>query len=227
MAFYDKNAPTEVVTDASPIGLGAILVQEQLGVKRAVAFASRSLSEGERRYSQTEKEALAVVWGYERFSLYLLGLESFQLFTDCKALEVFYGPKSKSLARVERWVLRLGPFKYTVRHVSSGQNIAECISPLAKVPTSSKCNNISEECVRMLAITLFAVHLEKIKYAIIWTKSQTIMRKYVHLLQSEFNCTKCTLYKDICIIVNIQLSFKTFINVLRHSNSSKQLSFSF
>ena len=60
---------------------------------------------------------------------------------------------------------------------------------------------------------------------IICTKSQTITRKYVHLRQSAFNCAKCTLYKDICIIVNIQLSFKTFINVLRHSNSSKQLSF--
>ena len=97
MAFYDKNAPTEVVTDASPVGLGAILVQEQ----RAVAFASCSLSEVERCYSQTEKEALAVVWGCERFSLYLSGLESFQLVTDCKALEVIYGPKSKPSARVE------------------------------------------------------------------------------------------------------------------------------
>ena len=44
MAFYDKEAPTEVVTDASPVGLGGILVQEKQGVKRAVAFASRSLS---------------------------------------------------------------------------------------------------------------------------------------------------------------------------------------
>ena len=43
------------------------------------------------------------------------------------------------------------------------------------------------------------------------------MRKYVHLRQSAFNCAKCTLYKDICIIVNIQLSLKTFINVLQHS----------
>ena len=51
------------------------------------------------------------------------------------------------------------------------------------------------------------------------------MRKYVLLRQSAFNCAKCTLYKDICIIVNIQLSFKTFINVLRHSNSAKHLSF--
>ena len=61
MAFSVKEAPTEVVTDASPVGLGGILVQEKQGVKRAVAFASRSLSDVERRYSQSEKKALAVV----------------------------------------------------------------------------------------------------------------------------------------------------------------------
>ena len=132
MAFYEKNAPTEVVTDASPVELRAILVQEQQGVKRAVAFASRSLSEVGRCYSQTEKEALAVVWGCERFSLYLLGLESFQFVTECKALEVIYGPKSKPSARVERRVLSLMPFKYTVRHVPSGQNIADCLSPFGE-----------------------------------------------------------------------------------------------
>ena len=153
MAFYDKDAPTEVVTDASPVGLGAILVQEQQGVKRAVVFASRSLNDVERRYSQTEKEALAVVWGCERFSLYLSGLESFQLVTDCKALEAIYGPKSKPSARVERWVLRLMPFKYTVRHVPSGQNIADCLSRLTKIPASSHCSSTTEEFVRMVAIS--------------------------------------------------------------------------
>ena len=69
MAFYDKDAPTGVVTDASPFFLGAILVQEKRGVQRTVAFASRSLSYVERRYSQTEKETLAVVWACKRFHL--------------------------------------------------------------------------------------------------------------------------------------------------------------
>ena len=113
MAFYNKEAPTEVVTDASPVGLGATLVQEEQGVKRAVAFASRSLSDVERRYSQMEKKAPAVVWACERFHLHLSGLQSFQLVTNCKALEAIYGPRSKPLARVERWVLRLMPFKYS------------------------------------------------------------------------------------------------------------------
>ena len=80
-----------------------------------------------------------------------MGLESFQLVTDCKALEVIYGLKPS--ARVERWVLRLMPFKYTVRRVPKGQNIADCLSRLARIPTSSQCNNMSEEYVRMLAIS--------------------------------------------------------------------------
>ena len=69
MAFYDENAPMEVVTDTSPVGLGAILAREQQEVKRAVALASHSLSKVERHYSQTEKEALAV--GVVRGSVFI------------------------------------------------------------------------------------------------------------------------------------------------------------
>ena len=29
LAFFDKDAPTEVVTDASPVGLGVVVVQQQ------------------------------------------------------------------------------------------------------------------------------------------------------------------------------------------------------
>ena len=94
-----------------------------------------------------------MVWGCERFSLYLSGLGSFQLVTDCKALEAFYRPKSKPLAGVERWVLHLMPFRYTVRHVPSGQNIADCLSRLIKIPAVSHCNTMAEEYVRMVAIS--------------------------------------------------------------------------
>ena len=113
-------------------------MQEKQGVKRAVAFASQSLRNVERRYSQTEKEALALVWVCERFRLYLSGLQSVELVTDCTALEAIYGPTSKPSARVERWVLRLMPLKYTVRHAPSGQNMADCLSRLTKIPASTR-----------------------------------------------------------------------------------------
>ena len=76
VAHYDQSADTELKVDASPVGLGAILLQRTKGAVRPVAYASRTLTDVERRYSQTKKEALAVVWGLRAFS-YLLVRQTF------------------------------------------------------------------------------------------------------------------------------------------------------
>lgn len=49
LAYFDKTAHTKVVADASPVGLGAILVQEVNRQSRTVCYASSSLSDVERR----------------------------------------------------------------------------------------------------------------------------------------------------------------------------------
>ena len=49
LAYFDRDAHTRVIADASPVGLGAVLVQEVKGQSRAVCYASRSLSDTERR----------------------------------------------------------------------------------------------------------------------------------------------------------------------------------
>ena len=109
------DAKTRVTADASPVGLGAVLVQEQNGNWRPVYYSSRSLTAVERRYSQTEREAVAPVWAYERFHVYLYGKDS-ELETDHKPLEVIYSSKSQPSARMERWVLRLQPYEFTVMY---------------------------------------------------------------------------------------------------------------
>ena len=102
LAYFSPNLKTKVIADASPVGLGAVLLQEQgEGAWRAVCYASKSLSAVGRRYSQTEKEALALVWSVERFHVYLLGRE-FELVTDHKPLDVIYSLKSKPSTRIER-----------------------------------------------------------------------------------------------------------------------------
>lgn len=89
-ACFDKEAPTQVIADASPVELGAVLEQNQKGIEVPVCYASRSLTDCERRYSQTEREALGLVWACERLHPYLYG-QQFDLFTDDKPLEVIYG----------------------------------------------------------------------------------------------------------------------------------------
>ena len=148
LAYFDRGAPTEVIADASPVGLGAVLFQEVDGERRAVCYASRNLSDTERRYSQTEKEALALVWSCERFNLYLCGLPEFDLVTDHQALKTIYGPNSKPSARIERWVLRLQPFNYKVRYVTPRENIAEALSRLTKIPLQKDTSQIKSTCAK-------------------------------------------------------------------------------
>ena len=96
---------------------------------RVFSYASRSLTDVERRYSQTEKEALALVWACERFNMYVAGL-SFELETDHKPLERIYSRTSKPCARIERWVLRLQGFNFKVVYRPGKTNIADALSRL-------------------------------------------------------------------------------------------------
>ena len=68
LKLFDPNKPTVVSTDASDYGLGAVLTQvNEAGVEDTITFASRSLSDAERKYSIVEKEALACVWAAEKW----------------------------------------------------------------------------------------------------------------------------------------------------------------
>ena len=148
-----------MIADATPVGLGAVLVQEKNGESRAVCYASRSLSQVERRYSQTEKEALALVWACERFDLYLCGLQTFDLVMDHEALKVIYSRGSKPSARIVRWVLRLQPYNYKVCCVTSSGNIADALLRLTKIPASGK-SRYDDEYVRLVALGSVPVALK-------------------------------------------------------------------
>lgn len=130
LGFYRVEDRTAVITDASPYGLGAMLIQfDEADRHRAIGFASKALTDTERRYCQTEKEALAIVWGVERFQYYLLG-KSFDIFTDCKALSFLFSKRSKPCSRIERWVLRLQAFDYRIVFMSGKHNVADALSRL-------------------------------------------------------------------------------------------------
>lgn len=118
LVFFDPKRRTRLIADASPVALGAVLLQfDQEEQPQVISYANKSLSDTERRYSQTEKESLALVWAVERFFYYLAGLD-FELVTDHKPLETIFKPAAKAPARIERWLLRLQPFKFKVIYKS-------------------------------------------------------------------------------------------------------------
>ena len=127
LAHFDPGAKTILTVDASPVGVGALLAQETKQGIKPIAYASRTLTSVERKYSQTEREALAVVWGCEKFHLYLSGID-FEIHTDHKALEFIYSDKGKVPARIERWVLRLQCYRFIVRHIAGVSNPADILS---------------------------------------------------------------------------------------------------
>ncbi|KAK7088231.1 hypothetical protein V1264_022168 [Littorina saxatilis] len=69
LTYFDIKKQTEILVDASPVGIAGLLSQDV----RPVCYASRALSDVEQRYSQTEREALAVVWACEHFDIYIPG----------------------------------------------------------------------------------------------------------------------------------------------------------
>ena len=180
LAYYDAEAPIELVTDASPVGLGAVLVQKQDGVWRPVAYASRSLAAVERRYSQTKREALGIVWACERFHTYLLGRE-FTVCTDHKPLEVIYSARSKPSARIERWVLRLQPYSYRAKHIPGKTNIADA---LPRLPVAAADPGISsdEESVRLITQTAapIAIGIRTIERSSAEDEELSAVRKCLH-----------------------------------------------
>ena len=119
----DCDKPFYLRTDASNAGIGAVLLQEndETGEKFPVSYASRKLLPREKPYATVEKEALAIVWGIQKYEPYLYGRE-FVLQTDHQALTYLHRAK-QSNARIMRWALTLQPYRFRVESIKSSQNV--------------------------------------------------------------------------------------------------------
>lgn len=140
LGFFDPNDVTELYVDASPVGLGAVLVQkDSSNTPRIISFASKGLTSAERIYPQTQREALAVVWAVEKFYLYLFGLR-FIIYTDHKTLEYIFEGKhrdgKRACSRAESWALRLQPYTFKMKYVPGSRNISDILSRLCTESSS-------------------------------------------------------------------------------------------
>ena len=108
-------------TDASDLGIGAILLQEHDGTLFPVAYASRKLLNRERAYSSIEKECLALVWGVQKYQTYLYG-KPFIVETDHQPLTFMQKAKVAN-ARIMRWALALQPYRLRIVAIKGTDNV--------------------------------------------------------------------------------------------------------
>ncbi|KAG0439442.1 Retrovirus-related Pol polyprotein from transposon [Dictyocoela muelleri] len=105
----NNKDPFVLETDASLIGLGAVLKQRN----NPVAFISRVLKRAEKNYTVMERETLAALWSMEKLEYYLIG-KRFTLISDHKSLEEIHKKKYFGTPRIQRWLERFSRFDFNV-----------------------------------------------------------------------------------------------------------------
>ena len=114
LSYPDFTKSFTIYTDASGIGLGAVLSQEQDGKEHVISYASRSLNNAEKNYNVTDQECLAVVWAIKHFQHYL-GMKTFEIVTDHSALKWLQTCKMPK-GRRARWIMELQQYNFTIKH---------------------------------------------------------------------------------------------------------------
>ena len=114
LQYPDPHKPFILDTDASSVGVGAVLSQVIDGVERVVAYFSRTLSPAERNYCVTRRELLAVLTAVRHFHSYLYGSQ-FTIRTDHASLQWLHHLKDPE-GQLARWLARLGQYSYHIVH---------------------------------------------------------------------------------------------------------------
>ena len=123
LALPRTDQEFELFTDASDVGLGAVLSQNG----HVVEYASRRLNPAERNYSVTERELLAMVWAIEKWKKYLFG-KRFLLSTDHRPL-TFLKTVREPKGRIARWISRIQEYDFRLEHTPGKDNcVADCLS---------------------------------------------------------------------------------------------------
>ncbi|KAL0166469.1 hypothetical protein M9458_038313, partial [Cirrhinus mrigala] len=183
MSHFSTSCKTMVTCNASATSIGTVLSQEQNGVKRPIAFASRALNPTEQRYSVGEREALACVWSCERWHLYLYG-HPFALRTDhhaSVALLATSGTGHRSL-RLHRWYDRLHQYNYKLQFTPGCETlVADLLSCSVPVQgTTDDVNHPETDIIQLLHTPLQRiVSLQELKTTLEQDPILSQLRTYI------------------------------------------------
>lgn len=158
LSHFDGSLATYLMTDASEDAVGAVLFQidrrEKDVMKRIkiILFASKLLQTAFRNMHQFEREIFGVTWALNHCRFYISQLEAsipVIVLTDLRTAKIIM-EKSLSHAakpiqrRFDRWILSVYDINYKIEWIAGKMNIADCLSRLSTVVSSSKGSDAFE-----------------------------------------------------------------------------------
>ncbi|KAE9100101.1 hypothetical protein PF010_g14935 [Phytophthora fragariae] len=119
----DHSKAFHVVCDASDFAIGCALMQfDDEGRERVVSYQSRQLKPAERNYPVHDKELLVMRYALFKFRVYLLGEQTFAVYTDHASLRT--STKSPHLSqRMARWLSLFSEYNFVVHYKPGKTNI--------------------------------------------------------------------------------------------------------
>ena len=164
MVYFDPGKPIILQTEASfNEGLSAAIFQKTSRGTQPVHFISRTMTETEKKYSQTEKDALAI----RGLRTYLLGAPRFKIVTAHKPLlPLFNKTKAKMPPRIEKWVMEMQDVDYEL--------VYEPLDFLSRHPLPETGNDTTEKVIKWIENTEHAVVIDKVREE---TQKDAVLKK--------------------------------------------------
>ena len=164
MIYFIPKRPIVVRVEASyHVGLSAGLFQINGNGLQPVHYISRTMTDTEKRYSQTEKDALAITWAKNRFKMYLLGAPRFKIITAHKPLlPMFNKATAKLPPRIEKWVMDMQDVDFELVY-EPGKDEADPMDYLSRHPLPITGTDSTEKVVKSILIAEHAVVLDRIR----------------------------------------------------------------
>ena len=206
MAFFNPMKPIVLRCEASfNEGLSAGLFQQTEKGLQPVHYISRSMSDTEKRYSQTEKDALSIRWAKNRFSMYLLGAPKFKIITAHKPLIPLFNKTTIKLPpRIEKWVMDMQDVDFELLY-EPGKDAADPLDFLSRHPLPEKENDGTEKVIKAIIHNEHAVMLKQLQEET--KKDKQLLKLKVRILKCDWERNK----KDVDIIPFYHIRNELFV----------------
>ena len=194
LTYFDKTKKHTIQYNASKKGLGAVLLQES----KPVMYMSRALTETEQRYSNIERELLAIVFTLERLNHYMFG-RSITVQSDHQPLQSIWKKSIVSASpRLQRLLLRLAHYDLNIEFLRGKENmIADALGRVCLLQSNnSKIKDSNIDVIPVHHITQTALvsktRLQELRLATQSDATLCSLAKTVHegWPQSKKDCPK-------------------------------------